>query len=85
MSRKTKSNLFVAAMILCLAVSFGTLGWLLLTTFIDGIPGLTGKLFTDPPSTQPEEACGIATAFQCVLTTDSPTSSRIISAMASGS
>lgn len=56
MSRKTKGNIFVGVMILCLGVSFGTLGWLLVTTFIDGIPGLSGKLFTAPPSTQPEEA-----------------------------
>jgi phosphate transport system permease protein len=56
MSRKTKSNLFVGAMIVCLAISFGTLGWLLVTTFIDGIPALTKQLFTDPPSTLPEEA-----------------------------
>lgn len=56
MSRKTKGNIFVGVMILCLGVSFGTLGWLLVTTFIDGIPGLSGKLFTAPPSTQPDEA-----------------------------
>ncbi len=56
MSRKTKGNLFVGAMIVCLGISFGTLGWLLLTTFIDGIPALTKQLFTDPPSTVPEEA-----------------------------
>ena len=36
MSRQTKSRLFVGAMIFSLAVSFGTLGWLLITTFIDG-------------------------------------------------
>ena len=51
MSRKTKSRLFVGAMVACLAVSFGTLGWLLVTTFIDGIPALSKQLFTDPPST----------------------------------
>lgn len=56
MSRRTKGRLFVAAMVLCLAVSFGTLGWLLVTTFLDGVPGLTFKLFTEPPSTQPDEA-----------------------------
>ena len=56
MSRKTKSRLFVGAMVVCLAISFGTLGWLLATTFIDGIPALTKQLFTDPPSTLPEEA-----------------------------
>ena len=52
MSRRTKSRLFVGFMTLCLAVSFGTLGWLLVTTLIDGLPAITGKLFTEPPSTQ---------------------------------
>ncbi|MFN8224374.1 MAG: phosphate ABC transporter permease PstA [Gaiellales bacterium] len=56
MSRKTKGNIFIGAMVLCLGVSFGTLGWLLVTTFVDGVPGLSGKLFTAPPSTQPDEA-----------------------------
>jgi phosphate transport system permease protein len=56
MSRKLKSRLFVGFMTLCLAVSFGTLGWLLITTLVDGFPALNGKLFTEPPSTQPEEA-----------------------------
>ena len=71
MSRKVKGRLFVGAMVFCLAVSFGTLGWLLVTTFIDGIPGLTGKLFTDPPSTQPEEAGArpaiLATIYLAIL------------------
>ncbi len=71
MSRKVKGRLFVGSMILCLGVSFGTLGWLLVTTFIDGIPGLTGKLFTDPPSTQAEEAGArpaiIATVYLAAL------------------
>jgi phosphate transport system permease protein len=56
MSRRTNSRLFVGFMMLSLAVSFGTLAWLLVTTLIDGIPALDGKLFTEPPSTQPEEA-----------------------------
>jgi len=56
MSRQTKSRIFVGAMFFSLAVSFGTLGWLLITTFIDGIPGLSMQLFTSPPSTQAEEA-----------------------------
>jgi phosphate transport system permease protein len=71
MSRKTKGNLFVGAMIVCLAISFGTLGWLLVTTFIDGIPALTKQLFTDPPSTVPEEAGArpaiLATIYLAVL------------------
>jgi len=71
MSRKTKSRVFVGAMIVCLAISFGTLGWLLLSTFIDGIPALTKQLFTDPPSTLPEEAGArpaiLATIYLAVL------------------
>ena len=71
MSRKTKSKLFVGAMIVCLAISFGTLGWLLVTTFIDGIPALSKQLFTDPPSTLPEEAGArpaiLATIYLAVL------------------
>ncbi len=56
MSRRFKSRLFGAFMVLCLAVSFGTLAWLLIDTFIKGWPGLEGKLFSNPPSTVPEEA-----------------------------
>ena len=56
MSRQWKSRLFMGAMILSLAVSFGMLGWLLITTLIEGLPGLTKQLFTNPPSTLPEEA-----------------------------
>ena len=56
MSRRTKSRLFVGFMALSLGVSFGTLAWLLVTTLIDGVPALDGTLFTQPPSTQPEEA-----------------------------
>jgi phosphate transport system permease protein len=43
-------------MCLSLAVSFGTLAWLLATTLVDGIPGITGTLFSSAPSTVPEEA-----------------------------
>jgi phosphate transport system permease protein len=56
MSRKLTSRLFVGFMMLCLAVAFGTLGWLLATTLIDGLPAIDGKLFSEPPSTQAEEA-----------------------------
>jgi phosphate transport system permease protein len=71
MSRRWKSRLFVGFMVFCLAVSFGTLGWLLITTLIDGIPALTGKLFTEPPSTQPDEAGArpaiLATIYLAIL------------------
>jgi len=56
MSRRMKSRLFVGFMVLSLAVSFGTLAWLLATTLLEGVPAIDGKLFTAPPSTRPEEA-----------------------------
>ncbi len=71
MSRQTKSRLFVGAMFFSLAVSFGTLAWLLITTFIDGVPGLSTQLFTAPPSTQPDEAGArpaiLATIYLAIL------------------
>jgi phosphate transport system permease protein len=71
MSRQLKSRIFVVAMLVCLAVSFGTLGWLLVTTFMDGLPAIDGKLFTDPPSSLPEEAGArpaiLATIYLAVL------------------
>jgi phosphate transport system permease protein len=71
MSRQLKSRLFVGFMIASLAVSFGTLAWLLVATLIDGIPGLSAQLFTGPPSTVPEEAGArpaiLATAYLAVL------------------
>jgi phosphate transport system permease protein len=56
MSRATANRLFSIAMIVSLAVSFGTLGWLLATTLIDGLPAFNSKLFTNSPSSVPEEA-----------------------------
>jgi phosphate transport system permease protein len=71
MSRRTKGRIFVGAMVVCLAISFGTLAWLLTSTFIDGIPALSKQLFTDPPSTLPEEAGArpaiLATIYLAVL------------------
>jgi phosphate transport system permease protein len=71
MSRQLKSKLFVGAMMLCLAVSFGTLAWLLVQTFIDGVPGLNSKLLSDPPSSVPEEAGArpaiLATIYMAIL------------------
>jgi len=71
MSRQTKSRLFVGFMMLSLAISFGTLAWLLITTLIDGVPGLSTQLFTGPPSTVPEEAGArpaiLATVYLAVL------------------
>ena len=71
MSRRWKSRLFLAYMFFCLALSFGTLAWLLVTTFIDGLPGLNAKLFTEIPSTVPEEAGArpaiLATVYLAIL------------------
>jgi len=70
-SRQWKSRLFVGTMVLSLAVSFGTLGWLLVTTLIHGLPGISWRLFTAPPSTVPEEAGArpaiLATVYIAVL------------------
>jgi phosphate transport system permease protein len=58
-------------MMCCLAVSFGTLAWLLGTTLADGLPALSKQLFTDPPSTQADEAGArpaiLATIYLAVL------------------
>jgi phosphate transport system permease protein len=71
MSRTLKSRLFVGAMLVCLGISFGTLAWLLGSTLIDGIPALSKQLFTDPPSTLPEEAGArpaiLATIYLAIL------------------
>ena len=71
MSRKTKGNLFVGAMLVCLGISFGTLAWLLGTTLVEGLPAISKQLFTDPPSTVPEEAGArpaiLATIYLAVL------------------
>ncbi len=71
MSRRWKGRLFSAFMVTCLAVSFGTLGWLLVDTVVNGWPALDGKLFSNPPSTLPEEAGArpaiLATVYLAVL------------------
>ena len=71
MSRKTKGNLFVGAMLVCLGISFGTLAWLLGTTLVEGLPAISKQLLTDPPSTVPEEAGArpaiLATIYLAVL------------------
>jgi phosphate transport system permease protein len=71
MSRRWRSRLFTAFMVVCLGVSFGTLGWLLIETVITGWPALNGKLFTNPPSTVAAEAGArpaiLATVYLAVL------------------
>ena len=70
-ARKVRALIFQALMIFSLAVSMGVLIWLLISTFIDGIPALDSKLFTNPPSSLPEEAGArpaiLATLYIAVL------------------
>jgi len=70
-ARKVRARIFQALMIFSLAVSMGVLIWLLISTFIDGIPALDLKLFTNPPSSIPEEAGArpaiLATLYIAVL------------------
>jgi phosphate transport system permease protein len=71
MSRRWKGRIFGAFMVFCLTVSFGTLAWLLIDTLIKGWPGLGATLFSNPPSTVPEEAGArpaiLATVYIAVL------------------
>ena len=55
-ARKARARIFQALMVFSLAVSMGVLIWLLVGTLIDGLPALNAKLFTNPPSSIPEEA-----------------------------
>jgi phosphate transport system permease protein len=55
-ARKLRGRAFQGAMLFSLAVALGALVWLLVGTFLDGVPALNGKLFTEPPSSLPEEA-----------------------------
>ena len=70
-ARKVRARIFQLLMIFSLAVSMGVLIWLLISTFIDGIPALDSKLFTNPPSSLPEEAGArpaiLATLYIAVL------------------
>jgi phosphate transport system permease protein len=55
-SRAWKNRLFKAAMLFSMLVAFGTLAVLLIDTIVTGWPAIQWGLFTDPPSTLPEEA-----------------------------
>jgi phosphate transport system permease protein len=57
-SRAWKNRLFKAAMLFSMLVAFGTLAVLLIDTLITGWPAINAKLFSDVPSTLPEEAGG---------------------------
>jgi phosphate transport system permease protein len=54
--RRLRNTLFKAAMLFSMLVAFGTLAVLLVDTFISGWPALGTNLFTEPPSSLPEEA-----------------------------
>ena len=55
-SRVWKNRAFEAAMLFAMLVAFGTLAVLLVDTLVTGWPELDAQLFSDSPSTQPEEA-----------------------------
>jgi len=54
--RVWRNRLFEAGMLAAMVVAFGTLAVLLVDTIVTGWPELDRQLFTDPPSTVPEEA-----------------------------
>jgi phosphate transport system permease protein len=56
--RAWKNRLFKIAMLGSAFIAFGTLAVLLVDLVITGWPALQSKLFTEPPSTVPEEAGG---------------------------
>jgi phosphate transport system permease protein len=54
--RVWRNRLFKGAMLLSMLVAFGTLAVLLVDTVVTGWPAISMNLFTEPPSTLPEEA-----------------------------
>ena len=70
-ARKVRARIFQGLMILSLSISMGVLVWLLVATFIKGFPALDAKLFTNPPSSVPDEAGArpaiLATLYIAVL------------------
>jgi len=54
--RAWQNRLFKAAMLFSMLVAFGTLAVLLIDTIVTGCPALSATLFTEPPSSLPEEA-----------------------------
>jgi phosphate transport system permease protein len=54
--RAWRNRLFEAGMLVAMLVAFGTLAVLLVDTILTGWPELDRQLFSDPPSTVPEEA-----------------------------
>jgi phosphate transport system permease protein len=66
-----KNRLFKAAMLFSMLVAFGTLAVLLIDIIVTAWPALEWKLFSNPPSTVPEEAGGrpaiLATIYLGIL------------------
>ena len=54
--RAWRNRLFKAAMLFSMLVAFGTLAVLLVDTIVTGWPALSTTLFTEPPSSLPDEA-----------------------------
>jgi phosphate transport system permease protein len=54
--RVWRNRLFKSAMLFSMLVAFGTLAVLLVDTIITGWPAISMTLFTEPPSSVPEEA-----------------------------
>jgi phosphate transport system permease protein len=54
--RVWRNRLFKAAMLFSMLVAFGTLAVLLVDTVVTGWPAISTTLFTEPPSSLPEEA-----------------------------
>jgi phosphate transport system permease protein len=65
-ARRLRGRIFQGLMLFSLSVSVLMLLWLLVGTFIDGLPALDGKLFNNPPSSVPEEA-GARPAIRATL------------------
>jgi phosphate transport system permease protein len=69
--RVWRNRLFKGAMLFSMVVAFGTLAVLLVDLVLTGWPALNAKLFTNSPSTLPEEAGGrpaiLATIYLGVL------------------
>jgi phosphate transport system permease protein len=69
--RRIRGRLFAGLMLFTIVVSMALLGWLLVSTFVDGAAAIDGKLFSEAPSTLPEEAGArpaiLATIYLAVL------------------
>jgi phosphate transport system permease protein len=71
MNRRLKGGIFKGLLLFSLAVGFVTLGTLIVTVFRDGLPYVDWRLFSSPPSTDPQLAGArpaiLATIYMGVL------------------